>query len=180
MSFARVYKNLEDDPIFNFLSSAGELLEITVSSMMELAKIIASKKYRHQLAVEKVYRRLLYLKEKKILLVKKQGLKMRFALSDTLKRQLLLNKFGQAKSLSRGRFLMVFFDIPESQRETRDVWRRFLKENNFQMISLSIWITRKDLYREIKNLINEFGLEDWINCCYGTDFLSLKNITYKK
>lgn len=57
---------------------------------------------------------------------------------------------------------MVVFDIPESERRTRNFFRRFLKEAEFKQLQKSVWITRKDVFCELEDLIKSFGNKKWV------------------
>ena len=61
-----------------------------------------------------------------------------------------------------GNWRLVIFDIPESHRTVRDVLRSKLKSWGFNKWQKSVWATKKPLTKELRTLIRELGIEDWV------------------
>ncbi|MDP2632623.1 MAG: hypothetical protein Q8P25_02785 [Candidatus Curtissbacteria bacterium] len=61
-----------------------------------------------------------------------------------------------------GFWRLVIFDIPESHRKVRDVLRSKLKSWGFAKWQKSVWASKKPLTKEIRNLVKELGVADWI------------------
>lgn len=89
-----------------------------------------------------------------------------YILSDKAKEKItflqITSRDKQGKKLSSGKSLMVFFDIPEKRRKSRDRFRILLQELGFKQFQKSIWITQHDVVSEIKNTIKVFRLEDYV------------------
>lgn len=54
------------------------------------------------------------------------------------------------KKMLKGRWLMVFFDIPEKERSKRDSLRKMLRGLGFEQMQKSIWICPYDVEKEVK------------------------------
>jgi len=102
--------------------------------------------------------------------MEKRGKKAEYALTDKGRVKILKHKIARCKSLSKGQYVMVIFDIPESQRRLRNELRWVLKQNKFVQIQLSVWASKQRVYKEIKNLVFELGLEKWVTIFYAYDF----------
>jgi DNA-binding transcriptional regulator PaaX len=64
------------------------------------------------------------------------------------------------KQLPKGSFCLVTFDFPVGADQARSSWRRFLKSAGFERRQLSVWISGKDVVKEIKILVNLLRLEN--------------------
>lgn len=61
-----------------------------------------------------------------------------------------------------GFWRMVIFDIPEKYRNVREVLRKRLKEWGFSSWQKSVWVSKKPLTAELRNLVGELGVDDWV------------------
>lgn len=61
-----------------------------------------------------------------------------------------------------GIWRLVIFDIPESHRKVRDVLRGRLKSWGFDKWQKSVWASRKPLTNELRLLVKELGIENWV------------------
>lgn len=68
-----------------------------------------------------------------------------------------------AKRLKKDVYLMVAFDIPEELRAKRRRLRAFLKFRDFRQAQKSIWISPFDHSEEIKSLIDELQIGDFVD-----------------
>lgn len=57
---------------------------------------------------------------------------------------------------------LVIFDIPESKRKLRDLFRETLREHGFGMLKSSIWLSPWNKKEEIKRIAKRHGLSDQI------------------
>lgn len=73
----------------------------------------------------------------------------------------LKTKLRKKKKLPKDQWLMVFFDIPEKIRRTRDIFRLSLKEWGFEQLQKSVWVTSYDLTKELKELIRDYNLQNY-------------------
>ena len=67
-----------------------------------------------------------------------------------------------AKELHGQASLMIIFDIPEDDINTRRKFRTVLKEWQCKQIQKSVWMTGKDLIEEIVEVVKEMGLSDYV------------------
>lgn len=74
----------------------------------------------------------------------------------------LNSKDVSIKKLPPDQQLMVFFDIPESLRSSRDTLRKFLKEFGFEQLQKSIWISSYEATSEIKKFLNELRISEYV------------------
>lgn len=75
-----------------------------------------------------------------------------------------------------GKWRIVIFDIPESHRRIRNLFRRNLKFWDFKIFQKSVWITKLDVKNELKKVIKDLGIEKWV-VVIESDDPSLDNIT---
>lgn len=68
-----------------------------------------------------------------------------------------------AKQLGDDARLMITFDIPESQRKSRDAFRRLLRYFECAQVQKSVWITDKDCSELIKENAAELGISDMVD-----------------
>lgn len=61
-----------------------------------------------------------------------------------------------------GRWRIIIFDIPESQRAVRRVLRYRLKGWGFVPWQKSVWATKQDVMNKLKLLIKELNINKWI------------------
>lgn len=61
---------------------------------------------------------------------------------ELLRLQFILHMLAQRQKPWNGKYYMLVFDIPEEMRKYRDFFRKLLKRNGFQMLQLSVWMTR--------------------------------------
>lgn len=61
-----------------------------------------------------------------------------------------------------GKWRIVMFDIPEDKRKFRDVFRKKLKSWQFKNWQQSIWITKSNITFNLRKLISNLGIEQWV------------------
>lgn len=61
-----------------------------------------------------------------------------------------------------GKWRIVIFDIPEQKRVVRNMFRRRLKDWGFQRWQQSVWVTKRNVTKKLKLLINDLKIGDWI------------------
>ncbi len=67
------------------------------------------------------------------------------------------------KCIPENRVCVVVFDIPESQKHVRELFRRFLKEAGFKYLQQSVWITNKNVVERLRVFIHSIQAEQWVN-----------------
>lgn len=61
-----------------------------------------------------------------------------------------------------GKWRLVVFDIPEKRRPARDLLRQKLKEWEFTNLQKSVWGSKKNCLKPLRNFIKQVGIEDWV------------------
>ncbi len=61
-----------------------------------------------------------------------------------------------------GKWRIIIFDIPESQRKIRRILRGKLKEWGFIAWQKSVWATKRNVMEKLKILIVELNVSEWI------------------
>lgn len=74
-----------------------------------------------------------------------------------------------------GKYRIVIFDIPESKRVVRDLFRRRLRDWKFKSWQKSVWVGKYNVTQKLRQLINKVGIGDWVAVIESND-QSLKNI----
>jgi len=74
----------------------------------------------------------------------------------------LLPQLKKSNKAWDGKYRVVFFDIPEENRIIRDTLRSKLKEFGFVGWQKSVWLTRENITRTLRNFLRDNGLEDYI------------------
>lgn len=91
-------------------------------------------------------------KEEKVIIIK---------LTKTGQRELDLIKIFEEKPWDN-KWRIVIFDVPEEQRNLRNALRYRLKEWQFQQLQKSVWVSKKDIIKELKVFLREMGIENWV------------------
>lgn len=78
--------------------------------------------------------------------------------------QLKLRDTAARKPLPDGQWLMAFFDVPESRKRERERLRANLKLLGFELVQKSVWVTRVDVRRELRQ---------WLAVCQLTPCVRL-------
>ena len=76
-----------------------------------------------------------------------------------------------------GKWRIVIFDIPESKRRVRDLFRRRLKEWKFRVWQKSVWIIKRNVTEKLRKLIAELEINQWV-AVIESDDPSLVHITF--
>lgn len=127
----------------SFYAMVGNIIKIILEERKDLK--------RHQLsrAIKDLEKRdLLYIEEKEgeaVVYLKEKGKEK--VLKYSLKKLL---DFKKKKKKWDGRWFLVFFDVPENQRNKRDYLRRFLKELGFYQYQKSVYIFPYECEEEVK------------------------------
>ncbi len=61
-----------------------------------------------------------------------------------------------------GRWRIVIFDIPEKKRAIRSLLRRKLKEWGFTKWQRSVWASKKNCTKQLRDYIKLLKIEDWV------------------
>lgn len=61
-----------------------------------------------------------------------------------------------------GKYRIVIFDVPEKRRIARDLLRIKLKNWGFVPWQRSVWVTKKNCTKTLRNFIKQVGIKDWV------------------
>lgn len=73
-----------------------------------------------------------------------------------------------------GSYRLVIFDIPEKHRKIRNVFRHRLKEWGLRPWQKSVWVSKKDIAKPLREFIKELGIEDWVLVLISKDVGSVR------
>lgn len=93
-------------------------------------------------------------------LVSDQELTLR--LTDSGKDRALWAKMKNGDEVWDGRWRLVVWDIPEKRRQARDLLRFKLKQLGFKQWQRSIWASKTNCTRLLRDFIKQVGIEDWV------------------
>lgn len=71
-------------------------------------------------------------------------------------------KLIDKKPRKDGKWQMVLFDIPETKRKNRDLFRKSLKYLGYKNLQKSIWVCKNDIEEETKDLIKRHNVGQWV------------------
>lgn len=75
-----------------------------------------------------------------------------------------------------GKWRIVIFDIPEQKRVIRNLFRRRLKEWGFKRWQQSVWITKRNITKKFRILIQDLKIKDWIAVIESEDAIIDNNM----
>lgn len=61
-----------------------------------------------------------------------------------------------------GKWRLVIFDVPEKRRQARDLLRSKLKQWGFIHFQHSVWGSKKNCTKPLRDFIRSVGIEDWV------------------
>lgn len=88
--------------------------------------------------------------------------KIAFRLTDKGREKAILSSLVDNNEKWDGKWRLIIFDVPEKRRATRDVLRRKLKDWQFVQLQQSVWGTKKNCTKILRNFIKSVGIEDWV------------------
>lgn len=88
--------------------------------------------------------------------------KLLIRLTDSGKDQALWAAMKLNESKWDGRWRLIIWDIPEKRRAARDLLRAKLKDLGFEHWQKSVWATKKDCTKQLRDFINKVGIKDWV------------------
>jgi DNA-binding transcriptional regulator PaaX len=130
------------------------------------ARIEERKLYRERVLMKQ---ELLRLKKKKLIEERKTGNKLMLCLTEEGKQEILRYKILTAKNNVNKNYCVAVFDIPESERNIRDFFRRFLKEAGFIRLQQSVWVSQKDVMDYLIELVKSANAEKWVHLINATE-----------
>lgn len=88
--------------------------------------------------------------------------KLAFRLTDTGREKAVLANLKFDERDWDGRWRLVIFDIPEKRRQARDLLRSKLKQWEFVHFQQSVWGTKKNCTKVLRDFIKSVGIDDWV------------------
>lgn len=85
-----------------------------------------------------------------------------FSLTDSGKDKALWIKMREEEEKWDGKWRLVFWDIPEKRKQVRDVLRYKLKQLGFVRWQKSVWASKKNCTKPLRDFIKKVGIEDWV------------------
>ncbi len=86
----------------------------------------------------------------------------------TERAKLLRSKPNRKVSRTDGLATIIMFDIPEENRNARDVFRRYLVKNGYTQIQKSVFISPFSIFDELKEMIDQLGIKSNVTLISGT------------
>jgi len=85
-----------------------------------------------------------------------------FRLTDSGKDRALWIKIKEEEEKWDGRWRLVFWDIPEKRKMVRDLLRYKLKHLGFIRWQKSVWASKKNCTKQLREFIKNVGIENWV------------------
>ncbi len=117
--------------------------------------------WQYPLKKSSVSQALKRLRLKGIIDADKKANEITYQLTESGKKQLELRKLLMDESWD-GRWRIVIFDIPEKMKKVRNVFRSKLKEWGFEPWQKSVWASKKNITRPLREFILELGIGEWV------------------
>lgn len=83
-------------------------------------------------------------------------------LTDSGKDRALWLKIKQGEEKWDGKWRLVVWDIPEKRRQARDLLRFKLKQLGFTLWQKSIWASKINCTKALRDFIKQVGIEKWV------------------
>jgi len=88
--------------------------------------------------------------------------KLAYRLTDKGKQKAVWEAVKTDEKKWDGKWRVVSFDVPEKRRQARDLLRDSLKKWGFTPWQQSVWATKKDCTKPLREFINSVGIGDWV------------------
>lgn len=85
-----------------------------------------------------------------------------FRLTDSGKDRVLWAKMKLGDEKWDGKWRLVIWDVPEKRRLTRDLLRYKLKQLGFVQWQRSVWASKVNCTKPLRDFIRKVGIEDWV------------------
>lgn len=85
-----------------------------------------------------------------------------FRLTDSGKDKTLWIKMKEEEKQWDGKWRLIIWDIPEKKRTARDLLRWKLKKLGFIQFQKSVWGTKKNCTKILREFIKQIGIENWV------------------
>ncbi|MBU0540666.1 hypothetical protein KKF59_02075 [Patescibacteria group bacterium] len=157
------------DAILNAIADGVEILEYSVYKPNALMRygypFIKEIEFERERA--KMRAAMFRLKKRRAIIETKKRRQRSFQLSLLGEKIINAKKQLTPPELPNNRITIVSFDIPETERKARQIFRRSLKAAGFIKLHDSCWISTKAWAPLLANLIEESDLGDWVSVLEG-------------
>lgn len=85
-----------------------------------------------------------------------------FRLTDSGRDKALWKKMQLGDEKWDGKWRLVIWDVPEKRRAARDLLRYKLKQLGFKKWQQSVWASKVNCTRLLRDFIKKVGIEDWV------------------
>ena len=85
-----------------------------------------------------------------------------FRLTDSGKDRALWISMREDDEKWDGKWRLVIWDIPEKRRAARNLLRYKLKQMGFIKWQKSVWASKKNCTKPLRDFIKQVGIEDWV------------------
>lgn len=84
-------------------------------------------------------------------------------LTDEGRIRVIWEQISQTREIWDGKWRIVAFDIPETHYLIRDLLRRRLKEFSFKQLQKSIWISKINCTKILREYVKDLKITKWVN-----------------
>lgn len=125
--------------------------------------------YPREINYGALYQAIKELREKGYIeLTKNDERKILIRLTNKGKKELKIKQVLKEKNWD-GKWRIVVFDIPEKHKKLRHALRWKLREWEFIPWQKSVWVTKKDLVKPLRDFIKEIGISRWVKVFAAED-----------
>lgn len=88
--------------------------------------------------------------------------KLEYRLTDSGKQKAIWESIKMDDKKWDGKWRVVVFDVPEKRRQARNLLRGSLKKWGFKKWQQSVWATKKNCTKPLREFIESVGIKDWV------------------
>lgn len=124
--------------------------------------------YRKKLNYGTLHKTIKSLREKGYVKTAKNEGKIILKLTQKGKQHFIIEKLLENEKWD-GKWRIVVFDIPEKHRRLRNSLRSKLRQWQFTPWQKSVWISKKNTAKPLREFIKEIGLFEWVKVIVATE-----------
>ena len=132
------------------------------------ANVVEEKRLRHEYYAKLALARL---RRSNYVTARKIGRRLIVELTDKGRQALLTHTMRSSPKRNDGSMTVVVFDVPESERFSRQQLRLLLKQGGFTKLQQSVWVSPVDCYANVVEFVRTVKISRWVNVFRGRDFL---------
>lgn len=131
--------------------------------------LLVSSTYPGRINYGALYQAIKGLREKGYIeLTKNDEKRILMRLTSKGKQELKIRQLLEEKNWD-GKWRIVIFDIPEKHKKLRHVLRWKLREWEFEPWQKSVWVSKKDLVKLLRDFVKEIGISQWVKVFEAQD-----------